>query len=78
MKQTVKRKEIVMVNFTTKILNKRHNVKEYVFNNVTQVVAHMNNAAFNDMTSGEFNRMTDVLKVSGICNSGRTICGTLK
>ena len=67
-----------MVNFTTKILNKRYNVKEYVFNNVTQVVAHMNNAAFKDMTSGEFNRMTDVLKVSGICNSGRTICGTLK
>jgi hypothetical protein len=67
-----------MVNFTTKILNKRHNVKEYVFNNVTQVVAHMNNTAFRDMTSGEFNRMTGVLKVSGICNSGRTICGTLK
>ena len=60
------------------ILNKRHRVTEYIFNNVTKVVAHMNNAAFNDMTSDEFNRMTEVLKVSGICNSGRTICGTLK
>ena len=60
------------------ILNKRHRVTEYVFNNVTKVVAHMNNAAFKDMTSGEFNRMTEILKVSGICNSGRTICGTLK
>ena len=65
-----------MVNFTTKVLNKRHNVKEYVFDNITQVVAHMNSAAFNSMTSGEFNRMTNALKVSGICNSGRTICGT--
>lgn len=60
------------------ILNKRHRVTEYVFNNITKVVTHMNNAAFNDMTSGEFNRMTEILKVSGICNSGRTICGTLK
>ena len=60
------------------VLNKRHRVTEYIFNNVTKVVAHMNNAAFNDMTSGEFNRMTEVLKVSGICNSGHTICGTLK
>ncbi len=60
------------------ILNKRHHVTEYVFNNITKVVAHMNNTAFKDMTSGEFNRMTEVLKVSGICNSGRTICGTLK
>lgn len=67
-----------MVNFTTKILNKRHKVTEYVFNNMTKVVAHMNNAAFNDMTSGEFTRMTDTLRVSGICNSGRTICGTIK
>ena len=61
-----------------KVLNKRHRVTEYVFNNITKVVAHMNNTAFNDMTSGEFNRMTEVLKVSGICNSGRTICGTLR
>lgn len=67
-----------MVNFTTKILDKRHNVREYVFNNVTQVVAHMNNTAFNRMSDTQYKEMAQCIKSTAICNSGRTICGSFK
>lgn len=60
------------------ILNKRHNVTEYVFNNINRVVVHMNNTAFNRMSNTQYEEVAQCVKSAAICNSGRTICGTFK
>lgn len=64
--------------FTKNILNKRHNVTEYVFNNINKVVVHMNNTAFNRMSDTQYKEVAQCVKSAAICNSGRTICGTFK
>ena len=64
--------------FTKNILNKRHNVTEYVFNNINKVVVHMNNAAFNRMSDTQYKEVADCIKTTAMCNSGHTICGAFK
>lgn len=64
--------------FTKNILNKRHNVTEYVFNNINKVVVHMNNTAFNRMSDTQYKEVAQCVKSTAICNSGRTICGSFK
>ena len=64
--------------FTKNILNKRHNVTEYVFNNINKVVVHMNNTCFNRMSDTQYQEVANCIKTSAVCNSGRTICGAFK
>lgn len=64
--------------FTKNILNKRHNVTEYVFDNINKVVVHMNNTAFNRISDKQYMEVAECVKTTAICNSGKTICGAFK
>lgn len=60
------------------VLNKRHNVTEYVFDNLNKVVVHMNSTAFNRISDTQYKELANCVKTTAVCNSGRTICGAFK